>query len=379
MNLYKLHNGISVKWLIALTALVLSAILMVGLKPKDLFPSNYAAWLMDRPGIRFEKNGIAYTDSIADLIHGHVSPQRGFSIEIALKPKSFQEEGFSFIFLIHGGSDRGQLLIGQWRSSLIVMNGDDYDNHRKTKRIFFKSTSAAPKMQLLTITSDPEGSKIYLDGRLVSSRKDLHLEIPDGKAARLLLGNSVYGNHPWRGEIYGVAVFGTVLTQDDVEAHFQGWSENRRFPFTTQLAPFILFPLDEKGGTLATNYPGTAHSLHIPSRMKILSPSLFSLGRQGLLLNRSIFTNKDALLNFFGFIPLGVLLSATLIRLGGGSERHCIMITLSAGFFVSLFIETIQAWMPVRSSDFQDLILNTAGALIGAVALKYFTRAKSEC
>ena len=358
--------------MIAITVVVLSAILVIGLKPKDFFPPNNAAWLTDRTGIRFEKNSIAYTDPITNLIHEHISPEREFSIEIALKPKSFQEEGFSFIFSIHGGHDRSQFLIGQWRASLIVMNGDDYDNHRKTKRIFFKSTSAVPNMQLLTVTTDSEGSKIYIDGHLVSSRKDLHLEIPDEKTARLLLGNSVYGNHPWKGEIYGVAVFEKLLSQKDVEVHFQSWSKNRRFPLAKQPPPSILFPLDEKGGTLAADYTDAAHFLHIPSKMKILSPSLFSRGRLGLLFSRSIFTNRDALLNFFGFIPLGVLLSATLFRLGGRSERHSITITLAAGFFVSLFIETVQAWMPDRSSDIQDLILNTAGALTGAVICKYF-------
>ena len=63
---------------------------------------------MDRPGIRFEKNSIAYTDSITDLIHEHISTKGEFSIEIALKPKSFQEEGFSFIFLIHGGREKNK-------------------------------------------------------------------------------------------------------------------------------------------------------------------------------------------------------------------------------------------------------------------------------
>jgi hypothetical protein len=362
----------------ALTILVLFAILMIGLKPKDFSPPNNATWLKDKPGIRFEKNSIAYTDSIADLIHEHISPQKGFSIEIALKPKSYREEGFNFIFSIHGGSDLSQLLIGQWHSSLIVMNGNDYNHRRKIERISFKSTSSVPNMQLLTVTTGSKGSKIYLDGRQVSSRKNVHLEIPDGKTARILLGNSVHASHPWNGEIYGVALFGTVLSKKDIETHFQTWSEKQRFPFAKQPLPFILFPLDEKGGGIAADYTGNADPLHLPARIKVLSPDFFPRGRQALLLNRSIFTNRDALLNFFGFIPLGFLLSATLIRLGGGSKRHSITIALVVGFFVSLFIETIQAWTPVRSSDLQDLILNTAGAWIGAASCKYLIRNRTE-
>ena len=329
---------------------------------------------MGRAGIRFAKNSIAYTDPIDDLLKEHISLQREFSVEIALKPKSFQEEGFGFIFLIHGGRDRSQFLIGQWGSSLIVMNGDDYDHHRKTKRISFKSTSAIPEIHLMTVTTDMEGSRIYIDGRLVKRRKDLRLGIPDGKTARLLLGNSIYGRHPWDGEICGVAVYGSALSQKDIEAHSRAFFKNQRLPLLNQPAPFILFPLDEKGGTRAKNYPGGAHYLHIPSDMKILSPLFFFRGQLRSMLKRSIFTNQDAVLNFFGFIPLGILLSATLIRLGGGNERHAIVVTLLTGFFISLFIETVQAWMPDRSSDIQDLILNTVGTFIGAVTARYFTK-----
>ncbi len=374
MSFNKFHNRISTKWLVSLTVTVLSAILFIGLKPKALSHSNNAGWLVNRTGIRFAKNSIAYTDPIFDLIQDHVSSQQEFSVEIALKPKSFQEEGFGFIFLIHGGRDRNQFLIGQWGASLIAMNGDDYDHHRKTKRIFFKSTSPTPDMHLMTVTTGTEGSKIYIDGRLVKSRKDLKLRIPDGKTARLLLGNSIYGRHAWNGEIYGVALYGNALSPKEIEAHSRAFFKNRRFSAINQPAPFILFPLDEKGGTLAKNYPGGTHHLHIPSEMKILSPLFFFRNQLRYMLKRSIFTNQDAILNFFGFIPLGILLSATLVRLDGAYERHAIAITLLTGFFISLFIETIQAWMPDRSSDIQDLILNTVGTLIGAVSCRYFMR-----
>ena len=47
--------------------------------------------------------------------------------EMAAKPLN-QEECFNFIFAIHNGSDRNQLLLGQWRSWIIAINGDDYDH-----------------------------------------------------------------------------------------------------------------------------------------------------------------------------------------------------------------------------------------------------------
>jgi len=36
----------------------------------------------------------------------------GFSIEIVLKPASYHESGFNFLFAIHDGNDGKQLVIG---------------------------------------------------------------------------------------------------------------------------------------------------------------------------------------------------------------------------------------------------------------------------
>lgn len=377
MDLTEFHKKMPLKWLAGLTVAVLFVILMAGLKPKDLFPSNKVNWLQNQAGLRFEKYGLAYTDSISDLIQEHVSPKTGFSVEIALKSKDFQEEGFHFIFLLHGGQDRSQLLIGQWRTSLIVMNGDDYSHSRKTKRISVTSSSGLPGTQFLTVTSAPAGTRVYLDGQLAGGNRGLQLTMPEGGNTRLLIGNSVYGNHPWRGDIYGVAIFGKALSETDVEAHFKVWSKAGSFSFAKETAPFIFYNLDQKKGKTALNFSDSAHPLHLPSRLKVLTPSFFFQKWEVRKFHRDLFKDKDAVLNFFGFIPFGFLLAATLIRRGGRTYNRCIAISLSAGFFVSLLIETIQAWMPTRSSDVQDLILNTVGTFVGALCCKYLLTPKA--
>ncbi|MBQ7331462.1 MAG: VanZ family protein [Oscillospiraceae bacterium] len=72
---------------------------------------------------------------------------------------------------------------------------------------------------------------------------------------------------------------------------------------------------------------------------------------------------KEALLNLIGntamFIPLGVVWPAVFPKL----DRHAKVI--AAGFGVSLCIEVLQLPFFDRATDIDDLILNTAGYLIG--------------
>ena len=72
---------------------------------------------------------------------------------------------------------------------------------------------------------------------------------------------------------------------------------------------------------------------------------------------------KEALINLIGntamFIPLGIVWPAVFPKL----DRHAKVI--AAGFGVSLCIEVLQLPFFDRATDIDDLILNTAGYLIG--------------
>lgn len=370
MNATEHHKNIPLKWWVCLTVLVLLVILIVGLRPKVISPQNHTEWIADRTGLRFEKTGIAYTDSISDLIESEILSPNAFSIEFSLKAKDFSEEGFHFILLLHGGRDSDQLLIGQWQSSLIVMNGDDYEYRKKTPRLTVTSTDDVPETQFITVTSGNDGTRLYLDGRLVAAKKGMRLELPKGKTVRLITGNSAYGSHPWEGDLYGLAVFGKALSQEEVATHYSGWSGNLDFTFAQSLAPVILYNLDQKGTNRAMQNGDHSHALQVPLRVKPLLPNFFFQNWNHQKRGRNLFKDLDAVVNLLGFIPLGLLLGATLTKLGGKFEAHCVSISLATGFLVSLWIETLQAWMPVRSSDMQDLVLNTAGTLVGALCCR---------
>jgi len=241
------------------------------LNPKGFYISNNVKWIDDQNGIHFGKYGIAYTNSPFNFFASHSHTPTSLSVEIALKPDISNEKRFKFLLVMHNGEDSKQLLFGQWRSSIILMNGDDYDGTQGKRRLAHRRALLPQKIQFLTITSGEEGTKLYLDGQLAKAKKDLVLEVPNGRTkAQLVIGNSVYGRHSWTGDIYGLALYEYGLTAKDVESHFKRWSEERNFSFAKEDAPKVLYTFDEKGGEKAFDHSVEKHHLEIPTKMQIL-------------------------------------------------------------------------------------------------------------
>ena len=134
-------DKISLKLMAGLSAAILIIILIFGLRLKGFSFSNNVDWIKDQPGIRFRQYGIAFTKPSFQFIQKDISAPNGFSLEIAIKPASKYETGFNFIMALHSGKDRNQLLMGQWKSWIILMNGDVYYNKRKIKRIAVDTAS----------------------------------------------------------------------------------------------------------------------------------------------------------------------------------------------------------------------------------------------
>jgi len=343
---------------------VLAGILFFGLWPKGFSNENHVEWIDDQPGIKFDQYGIAYTAPIKGLSKADGSGSDGFSIEIALKPLNL-EQGFKFIFALHGGKDSDQLIIGQWKSWIIAMNGDDYAHKRRTKRIAVNAALQRPTIMFLTITTDGEGTKFYINGKAVSTKADLRLKIPDDDNIRLVVGNSVYGRHSWKGSIYGLALYQYTLSGQLVASHSEGWVKNKNFSFARQDNPFLLYLFDERSGDIVLDRSGGSHDLKIPPKIPILDKKILSSNWRQLDFDlRSV---QDVFINLIGFIPLGFILAATFSKAGSIFERNSILITVILCFTVSLLIEIIQAWIPSRSSDFLDLVLNTLGGFSGAI------------
>ncbi len=340
------------------TAAVLGLILFFGLNPRDFHFTNNVVWLTDEPGLRFEKYGIAHTDPVFPA-----APSAALSLEIVLKPLSAGMDGFSLILALHSGDDETQLILGQWRNWLVVMNGDDYAHRRKLKRLSTSIEDIAGKEVFVTITSGNSGARIYIDGEPVAYRGDAAFTIPNGNAGtRLILANSVYGKHSWNGEIYGLAVYYRTLSPEVVKRRYLRWQASHNL--STGPRPVAQYAMTAGKGDRVIDRAGAAN-LQLPERMRILKKQFLSIpvavaeGNSGLI--------QDLLLNLVGFIPLGFALCRA-VPLGADRSRfRAVGAAVTVGFLVSLIIETLQVWLPSRNSSASDLLLNTLGTYVGIV------------
>jgi VanZ family protein len=354
--------------LIVLNLIPLTLVLFFGLWGKGFHFSNDVAWIKSEPGIRFGNYGVAYTH-IDDQTKSKISSTDVFSIEIAFRSEDFNLSGFNLIFSIHDGRDSDQLIVGQYKSSIIVMNGDDYAHKRKTKRIYTGIFSKPPKKWLLTITSGNEGTKLYLDGRLIQDKPHLVLRIPDENNPAITLGNSVHGNNSWRGEVYGLALHADQLKPGTIENRFRVWSRNQTFSFTKDEKPLLCFTFNEGKGTETIDNVMRIQKLSMPASFHILKKLFIIPPWSDFQANTSYF--MDIIVNLLGFIPSGFALCTLLIQCGGILRKKAVLLSTISCFLLSLIIEIAQAWMPSRSSQGLDVIMNTLGAWIGTIIYQW--------
>jgi VanZ family protein len=343
--------------LVCVLLATVAGMLYFGVRPKGYRPGNNAQWLREGPGISFDRFGVAHSG----LVDFAALEEGGFSVVFAIRPEISGRPDFRFFMVAHDGDDARQLVIGQWRSWIVAMNGDDYDARRKTRRISV-DLAQSETVAWVAFTSGDEGTRVYLNGRLHRTDPLLRLAWPNaGGSARLVLGNSIYGRHPWRGELRGLAVFGQVLDEERVGALFQEWRDAGKFAFDARSGLHMLFPLVEGAGEIAHDRSGNGIHIEIPARMRMLQKEFLVLWYQ--VENKKDFV-LDVVLNFFGFWPLGFVLAATLNR-GRWFNKYSWQAAILFCFVFSFSLETAQVWMPSRHSHLLDLVLNTAGGAAG--------------
>ncbi len=73
----------------------------------------------------------------------------------------------------------------------------------------------------------------------------------------------------------------------------------------------------------------------------------------------------DVAINVAGYAPLGALLAWGLLR--SGAVRHGLAIPTLAAALLSFLMELVQGYLPSRVASREDFLLNTVGALFGAL------------
>lgn len=340
--------------------------LFFGLRPKGLTLRNRVEWLENGDGIAIERYGVVYTD-IHDAL-GVIDEKEGVTIGVSLRPASLSRREFMSLLMIYGDTDETQLIIGQWKSSIIAMNGDDYDNKRRTPKIFANNVLTSEKANFITVRSSKDkGTDVFCNGSLVSGKSDLVLTLPRGKLhTYLVAGNSVHGHSTWVGELYELTIWPYALSDKRIILHHKGGygPESRN--------PIVQYDFNNGGGYRVKDHASGRFPLTIPEKVTILKKEFLSANWDGLQLNKSMI--YDITLNLFGFLPIGILISVLASEFFAVRSARAVVLSVGVSFILSLIIETGQVWMPSRNSSLLDLILNTLGGGAGGLAGYFLLR-----
>ncbi len=193
-------------------------------------------------GIAFGGSGIlASRDNIPNPVVDSIQESEAFSVEIWMKPAEALQEGPARIFSIEGPGYDNYFIIGQgpWNEGPYQQNyrgpGADLNVSYKYRSSGlpdlrndwekpFKSPANALTTALMHVvySCDQEGmQRIFINGAQVAQRSDPGYYNAWLGALRLVLGNDLNKNKPWKGEIHQLAIFSRALTATEVRQHYQ--------------------------------------------------------------------------------------------------------------------------------------------------------------
>ena len=338
----------------ALWLLLWVAILCAGLWPLQFHPANGAKWLPSESGIAFRGRGIAYSStSFADLIGAGKQFPHPFTLELLLRPRAQSSAQLGIIACDNSSETDPHFLLAQYRT-ILILEARFWDPHRVLLHKLGADRLIPGNLVHVAVSSGSAGTRLYVDGD-EAARSPLSIA-SETVVGPLVVGNSGSIGDPWNGDLLGLVVYDAERTAaqvlTDAQASLAGKPE-----FRDAAAGF---DLSDRSGESAHNDVKRGSPLLVPATLVLLRRTVlawdFRPDAAGF---------EDVMLNIAGFLPFGYLGAAVLSH---SDLRRGIASVIILGFLLSLGIELVQSYMPLRSSSSTDLLMNTTGTTLGAIA-----------
>jgi len=341
-----------------LCCIVVAGVLVCTLWPFDPFPSNQVSWLPRAHGILFGSHGIVLSKE--PLRAESTDGREVCSLELLLKPAN--TDGGYTILNIYTPGNPSQFRVRQWTDGLLVSRSV-LDPRKKTRTQRFNVDHAFQpgKLSLITMTSGPKGTIVYLNGRQARVLPEF-IFTPNDLAGQIVIGTSATEYHPWRGEIRGLAVYSKELEPDEVFRNYENWTARGDSGEGLE-GTIARYVFNEKTGAEIHNTLPSGPDLEIPKRFEVPHKPMLQSPANEYEWNWGY--AKDLLQNIAGFVPVGFLLCGYFALSRG--QKIAILYATLAGGLLSFAIEVMQACIPSRGSGVTDIITNTVGAALGAV------------
>src|SRR5262249_456720 len=158
-------------------------------------------------------------------------------------------------------------------------------------------------------------------------------------------------------------IYHGTLDASTVVRHYRTLTSGEILDSATTASALALYNFSERAGQFIHDKTHDQTDLAIPSYYSVLHPPFLTPVWKEF--TPAPWYMADLAVNVVGFTPAGFFICATLISLRGG-KRSIALATL-AGFLLSLSIELLQSYIPMRNFGTTDLITNPLGTLIGAL------------
>jgi hypothetical protein len=144
-----------------LCVIAIFALLCATLWPFNPWPANQVTWLPDSDGLRFGRAGVVVSKTPLEPPQEMPAGQ-SCSVELLLRPANFERSDVILSFYLPQASTH--LLILQWRD-LLMATHDSSDAQGQLRHTVIGARHAFQigKLVLVTITSGPNGSILYLN------------------------------------------------------------------------------------------------------------------------------------------------------------------------------------------------------------------------
>jgi VanZ family protein len=351
-----LRLGTQTKMLGLICASVLVVIFTAGLWPFHA-PKNEVGWISNGNGLHFGNHGVILSPDAFRL--AGLKAGMPCSVEIWLQPDR-SDTGGAILAFYKPENRIVAFSVHQSIDDLFLRLGTAYRGRAKAK-LYIEHVFRESKQLFVTITSNTQGTAVYLNGALARTSPRFGLSSED------LTGQLFAGSHPlaknsWQGQLRGLAVYNRALTETEVLQHYNAWTTNQNAEIKNE-GPIALYLFNEGSGSIVHNQMNSETDLRIPERFFVLRAPFLKPPWREFEPRWNYW--KNVLINISGFVPLGFFFCAYFARVR--RLDRAVLATIVLGGVVSITIEVLQAFLPTRDSGMTDIITNTLGTGIGAI------------
>ncbi len=332
------------RYLIITFLIITTITLTFGLLPRGDFDANWVEYDQSNNATWIGEYGYA----IGQLPEITNQPSNNINTRFDLTLTMREQLGPTFRILIYVGEncESEPLIIGQWRTHLIVMQGCDFPNTSGRVRLSTDIAAYLRTKTTISIILGHSNNKLLINDKLVSTKSSSVYKAPSAIESSIIVGNAPDGQHGWSGSISSLSIKQVSETN--------GISNTiRDYQFGEYYGARTIIDASAAGSSLSVPSPGI-----FQKQIRLARTSIKSLLKAHRI---------DVAINLIGFMPMGFVSSLLLYGCVGFQGRALLLTTLIVACVVSLSIELSQVYIAGRKSNLHDLLLNIAGGLLGYI------------